>query len=197
LEAASFNRMMTAIHGTGPAAVAEAYDFTATGHVVDVGGGVGTLLRTVLQARPRLRGTVFDLPAVVAQADLTGVEDWGDTKGGDFFVSVSAGADVYLLSHVLHDWDDEACVTILGRCRDAMAADSRLLVIEMVLPASDEDHPTFFTGLALTDLQPGASHRSWANPRRQPECVCEPSNATRANVPSAGNGRCTWQSVRQ
>ncbi|NMH99550.1 methyltransferase [Pseudonocardia acidicola] len=114
-QAASFNRMMVGIHGTEPAAVAQASDFTGIGHLVGVGGGIGTLLRAVLEANPGLRGTLFDLPGVVDQAreNPAGLGERSAVATGGFFDGVPAGADAYLLSHVVHDWDEAECRTIL------------------------------------------------------------------------------------
>src|SRR2546423_366068 len=64
-----------------------------------------------------------------------------EVVGGDFFVALPENADAYLMSHVLHDWDDDLCVTILRNCRGAMDPDGRLLIVEMVLPPGGEPHP--------------------------------------------------------
>ncbi|MHA6793087.1 methyltransferase [Pseudonocardia bannensis] len=156
-EAASFNRMMISIHGTEPAAVAQAYDFSGVGHVVDVGGGIGTMLRTVLEANPGLRGTLFDLPSVLVQAreHLADLGGRCDLAGGSFFDGVPAGADAYLLSHIVHDWNIDACRTILGHCRDALAPGGRVLIVEMVLPEGDEPHPGKLLDLAMLALVGG------------------------------------------
>jgi hypothetical protein len=145
-EAGSFNRMMTAFHTTERAAVTAAYDFSSFGRVVDVGGGIGSLIREVLTAAPLASGTLFDLPHVTAAASeaLAGspVFERLDFVAGDFFESIPvAGADAYLLSHIIHDWDDEAAAKILETCRDAMGPSSRLLIIEGLIPGGDEMHP--------------------------------------------------------
>ena len=142
---ASLNRTMIAMHGGEPAAVAEAYDFAGVSRVVDVGGGLGTLLITLLQRHPHLTGVLYDAPSVVEQAgaaiDAAGLGDRFAAEGGDFFASVPAGGDAYVLSHVIHDWDEAACHTILRHCRSAMAPDGRVLIVEMVLPPGAEPHP--------------------------------------------------------
>jgi hypothetical protein len=102
--------------------------------VVDVGGGTGTLLRAVQERAPHAGLTLFDLPEVVAGSDLPAV-------GGDFFTRVPAGADAYLLSRVLHDWDDADAARVLRACRSAMRPDSVLLVVEAVLPERAVDDP--------------------------------------------------------
>jgi hypothetical protein len=114
--------------------VIAAYDWGALGHVVDVGGGNGTLLAALLEAFPNLRGTVLDQPATAAAARThlaaAGVSDRGDAVAGSFFDPLPAGAGGYVLCAVLHDWDDRAAAAILRRCRDAAGTAGRVLVIE-------------------------------------------------------------------
>ncbi|RSS80402.1 methyltransferase [Streptomyces sp. WAC06614] len=115
-----------------------AYDFSSARTVVDVAGGAGSLLATLLAAHPQLHGVLFDLPHVVpvAEEQLTRALGPGRhrTVGGDAFAEVPGGADVYLLSRVLQDWDDQACVRLLATVRAAMPATSRLLIVERVVP---------------------------------------------------------------
>ena len=114
--------------------VLASYDFSGLDHVVDVGGRYGGLLAEILVAAPEATGTVFDLPDAEdgARAHLRerGVEGRANVVAGSFFDSVPEGGDLYLVSNVLADWDDERAVELLGNCRAAMAAGSRLLVIE-------------------------------------------------------------------
>jgi hypothetical protein len=106
--------------------------------VVDVGGGFGALLPPVLHAHPELRGLVYDLPRCADGARKLmaeeGLDDRCAFEGGDFFASVPAGGDVYLLKSVIHDWDDERSRAILGRCREAMKRGAKLLVLEWIVP---------------------------------------------------------------
>ncbi|MGH2726618.1 MAG: methyltransferase, partial [Actinomycetota bacterium] len=97
----------------------------------DVGGGTGGMLREVLSAHPAIAGVLFDLPEVVAQAGV--LPEGASAVGGSFFDSVPEGCDVYMLQAIIHDWDDDSCVTILSNCRKAMASGGRVLVIENVL----------------------------------------------------------------
>jgi hypothetical protein len=133
--------------------IAAAVDLAACKLVVDVGGGRGQLLAALLGRVPRARGIVFDAPHVVAgAADVlrdAGVLERGETVGGSFFESVPPGGDLYVLQHVLHDWDDDACVAILGRCRAAMPAASTLVVVEHLLPADGAPTPL---ATAMLDL---------------------------------------------
>ena len=109
--------------------------------IVDVGGADGTMLAAILSGHPGLRGVVFDLPHVVADATKTlaehGVADRVDCIGGDFFESVPAGADSYLLSFIIHDWADEAARRILANIAAAGGSGARLMMIEFVVPPGD------------------------------------------------------------
>lgn len=124
------------------------FDFSGCALVVDVAGGHGTLLAGILRAYPGVRGILFDMPEVVAEIDPAGVPEGCELVGGDVFVSVPAGGDVYLLKEALHNWGDDDAVRVLSRCREAMAAGGRVLVIEQVLPPDGEHSATH-----LTDLQ--------------------------------------------
>jgi hypothetical protein len=129
-----FQEWMAARSAREADAVVAGYDFGRFGSIVDVGGGTGTLLRAVRERAPHADLVLFDRPEVIAATDLPAV-------GGDFFTAVPTGADAYLLSRVLHDWDDAAALRILRTCRAAMRPDSVLLVVEMVLPDHAVDDP--------------------------------------------------------
>jgi hypothetical protein len=118
--------------------VAAAYDFSGVARLVDIGGGGGILLAAILDANPGLSGVLFDRPGVVA--DVAPMER-REIVGGDFFQSVPEGADCYVLSRVIHDWDDADSVRILTRVREAMGPDSRLLLVEALLPERAVDRP--------------------------------------------------------
>src|SRR5258708_3688690 len=143
-EAAQFSEAMVGIHGAEPPAVAAAYDFSGFETVVDVGGATGNLLAAILTQHAGPRGVLFDMPHVVCDApallNARGVAERVSIEAGDFFKTVPAGGDVYLLSHIIHDWNEDQCLTILGNCRRAMKPNSRLLIIEMVLPTGDTPH---------------------------------------------------------
>ena len=136
-EAQRFSETMVTVHGTEPPAIAAAYDFSSCGVIVDVGGASGNLIGHVLAAHPQPRGVLFDLPQAMTDAparlQALGVADRVMIQGGNAFDSVPPGADTYLLSHVIHDWNEDKCLTILRNCRAAMAPTSRLLIIELVL----------------------------------------------------------------
>jgi O-methyltransferase domain/Dimerisation domain len=133
-------------------AVIAAYDFSPFATVVDVGGGFGALLAAILQHYPSARGILFDLPRVVEGAEgflkVQGVADRCTRVGGDFFATAPVGGDAYILAQILHDWDDEHCVTILRQVRQAMPEQGKLLVVELVLP-TEKNEPFFGKWLDL------------------------------------------------
>ena len=138
--AANFNAALAS--SARHAALVSAYDFSPIERLVDVGGGAGRLLAAILQAHPALRGVLFDLPRVVADAaavlEQAGVADRCEVIGGSFLEAVPSGADAYLISAVLLDWDDARAVQILANCRRAMAEGARLLVSEPVITEGAE-----------------------------------------------------------
>src|SRR5690606_38521183 len=115
------------------AAVVNAYDFSRARAVVDVGGGAGELLWAVLRKNLAAKGILFDLDHV-AKAAHAGADSAMKARsqfvGGDFFRSVPAGGDIYLLKYIIHDWDDSRSLTILRNCRSAMKPETRLLLVE-------------------------------------------------------------------
>ena len=134
--------------------VLDAYDFSTFRTVVDVGGGSGVLLTAILNRHPAVNGILFDLPAVAdrARSSFSGLGFDGRVRieGGDFFSSVPAGADGYVLQHIIHDWEDREAIAILRNCRDAMNSDGRVLVVETVIPSANE--PCFAKWLDLMML---------------------------------------------
>lgn len=132
--AATFNAAMTSNTGWSGTAITEAYDFSGIRRLVDVGGGHGLLLATVLRAHPSLRGVLFDRPEVVVGAtaalEEAGVAERCEIVGGDFFAAVPPGGDAYILRQIIHDWDDAQAAAILANCRRAMREPGRLLVVE-------------------------------------------------------------------
>jgi hypothetical protein len=162
-DASLFSETMVGIHGGEPPAVAAAYDFSGFRNVVDVGGATGNLLAAILARHDGPRGVLFDRPHVVADAPALlrerGVEERVSIQAGDFFETVPGGGDAYLLSHIIHDWNEDQCLTILGHCRKAMAPNGRLLIIEMVLPAGDSPHPGKMFDMVMLVL-PGGQERT-------------------------------------
>jgi len=164
-DAALFNDTMIGFHGSEPAAVADAYDFSQFRTVVDVDGGTGNLLSTILHRHNGPRGVLFDMPHVIANAapllKERGVEERVSLEGGNLFEGVPALGDAYVLSHVLHDWTEEQCVTILDHCRSRMQPQGLLLIVEMVLPEGDTAHPGKMLDMVML-LVPGGQERTEA-----------------------------------
>jgi hypothetical protein len=137
-----YDAAMTGVHGGETEPMLDAYNFDEFRTVVDVGGGNGLLLAAILNRHPGIQGVLFDLPAIVDRArstiSRTGVSDRIRIQGGDFFSSVPAGADAYVLRHIIHDWEDPEAITILRHCREAMAPEGKILIVEMVVPPGNE-----------------------------------------------------------
>jgi hypothetical protein len=162
-DAALFSETMVGFHGAEPAAVAAAYDFAGLEMIVDVGGASGDLLTTVMANQPGARGVLFDLPHAVTGAaaliESRGLSDRISIHTGSFFDAVPGGGDVYLLSHIIHDWTEEQCLTILGNCRTAMKAGGRLLIVEMVIPEGNTPHPGKMLDMMML-VGPGGQERT-------------------------------------
>ncbi|MCE9608203.1 MAG: methyltransferase [Planctomycetia bacterium] len=159
----TFDSAMTSIHGRETAAVLDAYDFSGIGVLADVGGGNGSKLIAILQRHPSLRGILYDLPQVVERAApriaAAGLSDRCRLVSGDFFQDVPAGADAYLMRHIIHDWDDEKSLTILRNCHRAMQPGGKLLLVESVIPAGNEPFGAKFLDLTMM-LIPGGLERT-------------------------------------
>ena len=160
-----FNEAMIGYTHQVANAVVGVYDFSVFGTVADVGGGYGTLLAAILQSNPSARGILFDVPHVIDAAqgflNTTGVADRCTGVAGDFFTAVPVGADAYVLSQILHDWEDEQCLTILKHTRRVTPKQGKLLVVELVIPPGNE--PFFGKWLDLHMLAiPGGRERTEA-----------------------------------
>jgi multifunctional cyclase/dehydratase/O-methyltransferase len=133
-----FDRAMAGSSRVNAAALATRFDFSRFRRVCDVGGGTGTNLREILRASPRLEGVLFDAPEVAERAakelEAHGLGERCRAVGGDFFQELPGTCDLYLLQAVLHDWNDDACVRILTRVREA-APRAHVLVLESIRPA--------------------------------------------------------------
>ena len=140
---AVFGESMTSLSATENPAIAAAYKFSAIRTLVDVGGGHGSLLATILKANPKLKGVLFDQPSVIARAQkdqhvtAKGIAERCTLESGSFFEAVPAG-DAYIMKYILHDWNDEQCVKILANCRAAMNEKGRVLVVDNVIPAGND-----------------------------------------------------------
>jgi hypothetical protein len=138
----TFNRAMSDYSGLSSCAVLLSYDFSGVHSVVDVGGGCGTLLTEILQMYPSIRGTLFDTRSVIAAAEESlkthACRDRCTMVSGSFLERIPCDADAYVLSSVLHDWDDKCALRILENCRRSMRRQSKVLAVEFVVPAGEE-----------------------------------------------------------
>lgn len=154
-----FNDAMTSNSAFASVAVVNAYDFSSISKLVDVGGGHGFLLASILAKFGNVKGVLYDTPAIVAEAEKLlkehGVKERCETAGGDFFKSVPAGGDAYIMKHIIHDWNDEQCITILQNCRQSMADGGKVLVVEMVVPEGNEPSPAKLLDLQMLQYLPG------------------------------------------
>ena len=149
-EAAAFSSAMAGLSALVARDVAESLDTDGVRRVVDVGGASGTLVGAILRAKPQLRGVVVELPHVVpaAKAALADLGERCEVVAGDFFQSVPEG-DLLLLKQILHDWDDAQCSAILAHCAAAMRAESRLVLVEQLVPEDGRPSPATLMDLNM------------------------------------------------
>jgi hypothetical protein len=158
-----FDRAMTSLSNLAIKAVVDAYDFSDIETLVDVAGGHGRLLTSILHAHPSIKGVLFDQPHVLEGAkdsdQISAVGKRCELVGGDFFASVPAGADGYIMKHIIHDWDDERALKILRNIASVMKEDGRVMLVESVIAGSNE--PDFGKLLDIEMLvSPGGKERT-------------------------------------
>jgi hypothetical protein len=162
-EASIFSDTMIGIHGREPPAVAQAYDFSQFERIVDVGGATGNMLFHILSGHERPQGVLYDLPHVVADApaflERHGLHDRVSIESGNFFDSVPIGGDAYILSHIIHDWNEDDFRAILRNCRNAVSDNGKLLIVETVLPEGDTPHFGKMTDMVML-VAPGGEERT-------------------------------------
>jgi SAM-dependent methyltransferase len=163
-----FNQAMTDLSMLDSPAVAEAYSFEGMKSIVDVGGGHGLLLATILQRHPHLTGTLYEMPSVIEGAKrgpLVPVMDRCTLVAGDMFASVPAGADAYIMKHVVHDWADEKSIGLLKNCRQAVNEGGKLLVVDAVVHPGNGFNFAKFLDLEML-IFPGGQERTEAQFRK-------------------------------
>jgi predicted O-methyltransferase YrrM len=157
-QARDFSSGMSSATSLWAADAASAIDTTGASLAVDVGGATGSLLQLLQEADPTLRGIVFDRPNIVeyavAEIARKGLTQRTQVVGGDFFASVPP-ADLYLLKFILHDWDDDSCIQILQRCREAMTAGGRVVIVEVVLGALSDPGWGALIDMNMLAVSPG------------------------------------------
>jgi len=157
-----FHQAMTDLSTIDSPAVADAYSFEGVGSIVDVAGGHGLLLATILGRHPQMKGTLYEMPHVLEGAKTGPLQPMMDRcklESGDMFTSMPAGADAYIMKHIIHDWTDEQCVQILKACRKAVNPGGKLLVVDNVIPLGNEFHPGKFLDIQMM-LFPGGRERT-------------------------------------
>ena len=173
-----------------------AYDFSSARHVVDVGGRYGALLGRIVSATPGLTGTLFDLPdieqAAFAELRAHGVADRCRVLTGSFFDGVPEGGDLYVLSNVLDDWDDDRAIRILRNCHAAMAPEGLLLAIEPVFAASVLES----SGVSMLDLWMMIHSGGFRTEAQLRRLVCTAGFAVRRVIPTASGAATLIEAAR-
>ncbi|HJQ26988.1 MAG TPA: methyltransferase [Blastocatellia bacterium] len=158
-----FNLAMTDMSMAQAPAVVQSYDFSGFTTLADIAGGHGYLLAQILKANPNLKGILFDVPSVIEGAgallEREGVAARVEKASGDFFEAVPAGADAYIMKHIIHDWDDERATKILRSIQAAMPDDGKVLIVDTVVPPGNEPHYSKLLDLEMLTL-PGGVERT-------------------------------------
>ncbi len=162
-----FDEAMTSLSTSEVGAILAAYDFSKYKRIIDIGGGNGSLITAVLKRNPETTAVLFDLPHVIERTkgwvESEGVGQRLELVGGNIFQSVPPGGDLYMMKHILHDFDDREARAILRNCRGAMSGGTRLLIIGMVIPPGNE--PDFGKLVDLEMMLIGGIERTEAEHR--------------------------------
>ena len=154
-----FNDAMSGMTAQAENALHAAYDFTGINTIIDLGGGHGGLITSILTRHPNLRGILFDAPVVVEGAKpkiaASPIADRCEVIGGDFFQSVPAGGDAIIMKWIIHDWNDDQSVAIMKNCHRALAENGKLILVEAVVPPGDEMHFAKFIDLNMLVMTGG------------------------------------------
>jgi hypothetical protein len=167
-EEKAFNDRMSSNTRREAAEITKAYNFSNAASLVDLGGGEGVLLAAILNANPGAQGALFEQASVIAAAKRNLTPDVArriEFVTGDFFKAVPEARDIYILKNIIHDWDDDRSVAILSNCRKAMKNDSKVLIIEGVVPAGNVSSPTKIMDINMLVMTGGrerteAEHRA-------------------------------------
>lgn len=164
--AAVFDAAMTSISAREARATSDAYDFKGVGVLMDVAGGHGLLLATVLRRHKKMHGVLFDLPHVAAGAAATftraGITGRVRVESGDFFKELPPGADAIIMKHILHDWDDDSATRILQTCHSALGSRGKVLIVDPVVPPGNKPHYGKLLDLEMLVLTPRGRERTRA-----------------------------------
>jgi hypothetical protein len=154
-----FNDAMSGMTAQANEAIHARYNFAGINTLVDIGGGHGGLITSILRRNTQMRGILFDAPQVIegAKASIAASEvaDRCEVIGGDFFASVPVGGDAHILKWIIHDWDDEKSVAILKNSHRALAENGKLILVEAVVPPGSELHFSKFMDLNMLVMTGG------------------------------------------
>jgi C-methyltransferase len=158
------NEAMTSISTLVSRAVAQSYDFSSARTIVDVGGGHGLLLAMILTVYPHLRGILFELPHAVEGARRLfadhGLTPRVEVLTGDALLSVPPGGDIYIMKHIIHDWDDARATRFITNCAAALDPGGKLLLVESVLTPPDVPHFSKLLDLEMLIMSLGGRERT-------------------------------------
>jgi len=164
--AAVFDDAMTSISAMEARATSGAYDFKGVETLMDVAGGHGLLLATILRRHKTMRGVLFDLPHVAAGASATftraRITGRVRIESGDFFKELPSGADAIIMKHILHDWDDDSATQILQACHRALGTRGKVLIVDAVVPPNNAPHYGKLLDLEMLVLTPRGRERTKA-----------------------------------
>jgi hypothetical protein len=159
-----FDRAMTNFSSVEIPAIVSAYDFSNYQTIVDVAGGRGTLLTTILEGYPHLKGILFDQGSVIEGVEETLAKSPAGDRlqlvKGDFFTAVPPNGDLYLLKHIIHDWGEEQSSLILQRCREGINSGGKVLILEQVIPPGNDPFIGKLLDLNMLVMCPGGCERT-------------------------------------
>lgn len=159
-----FHRQMTASSSQITSVLVKSYDFSQFKTLIDVGGGQGIVLASILDKNPQMCGCLYEQSSVIEGAktflETRGVINRCDLISGDFLESIPQGYDAYLLKHVLSDSGDEKALTILRNCRASIPKHGKLLIIGAVLSRDNAPHPAKWRDLHFMVIYQGGRERT-------------------------------------
>jgi hypothetical protein len=164
-----YEEAMTSVSAAEKAEILKSYDFSYIKKLVEVGGGHGSFISSILKANPNMQGVLFDQPYVIEGAKdfikAEGLTDRCELVAGNFYESVPAGGDTYSLKHVLHGCSDEQCITVLKNCHKAMVDNGKLLIVERIVGSGKDAFLAKFLDVNMMMLVTGGCERTEAEYR--------------------------------
>jgi len=190
-----FNNGMSSLSSLNNYAIADQYAFPENKTIIDIGGGHGGLLRSILKVNPTAKGILFDLPSVTKAATRFWKDDSINHRltilGGDFFAGIPAGGDIYILKHVLHGLDDQQSTKLLKNIAATMPAHAKLLIIEMIIPDDNARSFSKFNDLGMMLISGRGQERS----QKQFEEIITDSSLAVKNIYPAHFGVCLIETI--